>query len=158
MSLRNNLYMQSTCLTNPQPPVHRPKVSVLLAARNEEHNIERCLNSLLRQNYDNYEILVMNDDSTDDTSAVLAKMAAAHAQRDRLRVFTSHHLPSDWYGKAYSVQQLAQHATGDVFMVTDADTVHEPNSLAFGVTCLFDYDCDFISGKLLFRRISSDRF
>ena len=150
MCIFNTLFLQSTCFERVEStPKHpRPKVTVFLAARNEELNIERCLNSLLTQDYPDFEILVMNDDSTDKTGDLLLKMVQEHPCRQKLRVFTSHFLPSHWYGKAYSIQLLSKHATGDVYLVTDADTLHRSDSLSCCVKNLFENACDFISGKV----------
>jgi len=122
-----------------------PLVSILIPARNEERNIERCLNSLRNQIYKNYEILVLNDNSTDHTLNILHEIA----DRDnRVRVFNGKPLPDDWYGKPYALHQLTQEARGEILVFTDADTVHTPTSIAWAVTNLQGLKADLISGYI----------
>jgi len=120
-----------------------PLVSVLIPARNEEENIERCLNSLRNQLYKNYEILVINDNSTDGTGKILDRIAA---EDSRVRVFTGKPLPDDWYGKPYALHQLSSHARGEILIFTDADTVHSPASISWAVTNMQCLKVDMISG------------
>jgi chlorobactene glucosyltransferase len=122
-----------------------PLVSVLIPARNEEKNIERCLNSLRNQLYKNYEILVLNDNSTDNTAGLLERAAAADP---RIKVFNGRPLPDDWYGKPYALHQLFSHAKGDILVFTDADTVHGPGSISWAVTNLHYLKTDMISGYI----------
>ncbi len=100
------------------------KVSVLIPARNEEKNILRLLNSLLRQNYANMEVIVLDDDSTDDTYALCAEFAAKHPQ---FKVIKGKPLPDGWLGKNYACHQLAKHATGSYFIFLDADEEVAPD-------------------------------
>ena len=120
-----------------------PMVSVLIPARNEEANIERCLASLRRQVYANYEILVLNDNSTDGTLGILNRIAGADR---RVRVFDGEPLPDDWYGKPFALHQLARQARGEILLFTDADTVHGPTSVSWAVTNMARLKADMISG------------
>jgi len=122
-----------------------PLVSVLVPARNEENNIERCVNSLLNQVYKNYEILVLNDNSTDRTAEILSRLAA---EEPRIRVFNGKPLPDDWYGKPYALQQLSEQAKGEILLFTDADTVHMPGSISWAVTNLEKLKVDMVSGYI----------
>jgi chlorobactene glucosyltransferase len=122
-----------------------PLVSVLIPARNEERNIERCLNSLRNQVYKNYEILVVNDNSTDSTGDILNRIAA---EDSRVRVFTGASLPEDWYGKPFALHQLSQQAKGDMLLFTDADTTHGPASIAWAVSNMQGLKADMISGYI----------
>ncbi|MDR2483618.1 MAG: glycosyltransferase family 2 protein [Treponema sp.] len=122
-----------------------PLVSVLIPARNEEKNIERCLNSLRDQVYKNYEILVLNDNSTDATAAILERIAA---EDSRVRVFTGRPLPEDWYGKPFALHQLSAQAKGEILLFTDADTRHGPTSISWAVTNLQGLKADMISGYI----------
>ncbi|MDR3146531.1 MAG: glycosyltransferase [Treponema sp.] len=129
--------------TVPAELLEGPLVSVLIPARNEEQNIGRCLDSLCRQNYKNYEILVINDNSTDDTWAIISGMA----RRDpRIRVFNGEPLPDDWYGKPFALHQLAREARGEILLFTDADTIHSPASLSWAVTNITGTGADLVSG------------
>jgi len=120
-------------------------VSVLIPARNEEANIERCINSLINQHYKNYEILVLNDNSTDNTGKILEKIAA---ENPKVKVFNGNPLPGDWYGKPFAIQQLSQHAKGDILIFTDADTIHTPASISWAVTNMKFLKTDMISGYI----------
>ena len=120
-----------------------PLVSVLVPARNEGKNIERCLNSLRNQIYKNYEILVLDDNSTDNTGTVLSRIAG---EDSRVRVFNGSPLPDDWYGKPFALHQLSQQAKGEILIFTDADTVHNPASISWAVTNLRNLRADMISG------------
>lgn len=99
-------------------PENPPKVSVLIPARNEAARIRPLLESLLRQNYPNYEICVLNDGSSDGTDAVLAEF---QQQEKRLRVFEGRELPPGWKGKPYALQQLIEQTDGEWVICLDAD-------------------------------------
>lgn len=100
-----------------------PCVSVLVPARNEERSIGACLDSLARQEYGDYEIIVLDDGSDDRT----ADIVRAYAERcEIVRIATGRPLPPRWFGKAFACDQLAALARGDLLIFTDADTAHAP--------------------------------
>lgn len=113
-------------------PLNEPRfVSVLVPARNETHNIQACMTSLLKQDHQNYEVIALNDDSTDDTGAILDQLAA---QDSRLQVIHNHQpLPAGWNGKSRACQTLANAARGEWLLFVDADTRHKPHSICSGV-------------------------
>ncbi len=100
-----------------------PFVSVLIPARDEAQNIGACVRSLLAQEYPAYEVIVLDDGSTDSTSEIVRVLIA---DDERLRLLDGTPLPSGWLGKAHACQQLADAARGEVLLFTDADTVHHP--------------------------------
>ena len=108
-----------------------PLISILIPARNEAENISNCLKSLLRQDYPNLEIIVLNDNSTDGTSRVVKEIAE---KDNRVRLVEGAPLEDGWIGKNFASHQLAKHAKGEYFIFTDADTLHFPKtaSSAFG--------------------------
>jgi chlorobactene glucosyltransferase len=120
-------------------------VSVLIPARNEEENIERCVNSLRGQTYRNYEILVIDDNSTDGTWGILKRLAA---EDSRVRIFRGKPLPEGWYGKPFALQQLHEHAAGEILLFTDADTVHTPASVSWAATNMEKTKADLVSGYI----------
>lgn len=122
-----------------------PMVSVLIPMRNEEKNIKRCLGSLLHQLYKNYEILVLNDNSEDNTLEILKHIAASNS---RVKVLDGKDLPDEWYGKPYALHQLTQQAKGEILIFTDADTFHTPTSIAWAVTNMQALKADMISGYI----------
>ncbi|MDR1128541.1 MAG: glycosyltransferase family 2 protein [Treponema sp.] len=120
-----------------------PLVSVLIPARNEEKNIEQCLDSLRNQLYKNYEILVINDNSTDDTLNILHRIAA---EDGRIQVYNGDPLPDDWFGKPFALHQLSRYAKGEILLFTDADTIHNPTSISWAVTNITGLKADMVSG------------
>jgi chlorobactene glucosyltransferase len=108
-------------------PEDGESISVLVPARNEEANLARCLDSLLAQSYPELEILVMDDDSTDGTWALLQGYAARHP--GRIRALRNRDLPAGWVGKCWVCSRLAELATGRWLAFVDADTVHHPDSI-----------------------------
>jgi chlorobactene glucosyltransferase len=122
-----------------------PFVSVILPARNEEGPIARCLESLLAQDYADYEVIVVDDESTDATARVVGTLA----ERDpRLRLVRGVPLPDGWLGKPHALHQGAAVARGEILILTDADTAHEPQSISWAVTNLEDHRADMVSGYL----------
>jgi chlorobactene glucosyltransferase len=96
-----------------------PKVSVLVAAKDEEENIEACLKSLLNQAYPSFEIIAINDRSTDQTLPLLRELEKQ--ARGRLRIVNIDSLPDGWFGKNNAMWQGARLATGEYLCMIDAD-------------------------------------
>jgi chlorobactene glucosyltransferase len=103
-----------------------PLISVLIPARNEERNIKTCLTSLLRQNYPNWEIIVLDDNSSDQTYKIAKEFSC---QSQKIKVFKGKKLPPGWNGKNWACHQLSQQAKGEWLVFTDADTNHRTNSI-----------------------------
>jgi cellulose synthase/poly-beta-1,6-N-acetylglucosamine synthase-like glycosyltransferase len=95
-----------------------PRVSIIVPARNEEEHIGAALATLLQLDYDNYEVIVVNDRSTDRTGEVMDRMASASG---RLKIIHVAELPPGWLGKAHAMWSAAKQATGDWLLFTDAD-------------------------------------
>lgn len=101
-----------------------PLVSILVPARNEQHRVlEHCIRSILAQDYGRFEVIAVNDRSTDETGAILARLAKSD---ERLRVIEGEELPQGWLGKPYAMQQALNHARGEWILATDADMIFEP--------------------------------
>lgn len=111
-----------------------PLVSIIVPVRNEEQNIRRCLESLLKQDFDRYEIIVVNDNSTDNTASILEDLLRYPSAQGRLRVISLHDLPRGWAGKPHALHCGTQEAQGEWLLFTDADTWHAPNALRSTVT------------------------
>lgn len=125
-----------------------PKVSIILPARNEEKYIARCLDSLLKQDYPNFEIIAINDSSTDRTEVIMQHYAA----RDpRILVVNAKSKPVGWVGKNWVCYQGYLRATGNLLLFTDADTVHLPSTMSLSVKHLIFENLDALTAipKLL---------
>jgi chlorobactene glucosyltransferase len=103
----------------------RPFVSIVIPARNEAANIARCLDGALSQRYAPYEVIVVDDGSTDATPRILHDYATRFS--DKLTVVTGRPLPRGWVGKCNACLHGAQHARGDWLLFLDADTAPQPN-------------------------------
>jgi chlorobactene glucosyltransferase len=121
---------------------HFPPVSVLVPARNEAANIEACISSLLAQDYPDFEVIVLDDHSTDDTPRILEKLVR---NGSRLRVLNGAPLPEGWLGKHWACHQLYQASTGDLLLFTDADTRHAPGMLRASVSALLAERADLVT-------------
>ncbi|MDF1824655.1 MAG: glycosyltransferase [Verrucomicrobiales bacterium] len=102
----------------PKPIV---KISIIIPARDEEENLSRLLPSLKEQDFAAHEIIVVDDQSTDDTAGL--------AERYGARVINGGALAPGWYGKPWACQQGADAATGEWYLFLDADTVLETGGL-----------------------------
>jgi cellulose synthase/poly-beta-1,6-N-acetylglucosamine synthase-like glycosyltransferase len=111
---------------NPLEADDMPSVSIVIAARNEERAIEHALRSVLGQEGDRVEVIVIDDRSDDSTGAILDRMAAA---APRLRVVHVTELPPGWLGKNHALWMGAAAATGELLLFTDADVVMAPDTL-----------------------------
>lgn len=117
-------------------------ISILIPARNEAENISRCLKSLLKQDYPNLEIIVLNDNSTDGTSKVVKVIAE---KDNRVRLVEGAPLKDGWIGKNFASHQLAKYAKGEYFIFTDADTLHFPKTVSSAFGALITTKVDALS-------------
>lgn len=120
---------QVTGPEKPAPATPRPFVSIIVPARDEERNIRRCVSSLLEQDYDACEVIVVDDGSSDGTARILDEIARFHPRGERLWVLRLRTLPAGWAGKPHALHSGVQEARGDWLLFTDADTWHAPNAL-----------------------------
>lgn len=118
-----------------------PLVSVCVPARNEERDIGQCLTSLLRQDYPAFEIIVVDDHSTDATPKVIRSLEP----NEKLTAIQGAPLPPDWLGKPFALHQAAEKAKGDYLMFTDADLVFQPTALTAAVQTMIDKDLGLLT-------------
>jgi len=110
-------------------PHGNPSVSIIVPACSEEETIEQGLMQLLALDYDNYEIIAVDDRSTDRTGEVMDRVAASALANGRLRVIHVDRLPSGWLGKTHAMWTAGKQATGDWLLFTDADVLFKPDAL-----------------------------
>ena len=120
-----------------------PIVSVLVPARNEENSIRACVQSLLDQDYPAYEVIVLDDQSSDDTRNILEQIAA---DQPRLKVLAGLAPSTEISGKNWACAQLAQQSQGDLLLFTDADTNFNPHTLREIVSAILGDEADLMTG------------
>jgi cellulose synthase/poly-beta-1,6-N-acetylglucosamine synthase-like glycosyltransferase len=120
----------------------KPKVSVILPARNEEEFIAKCLDSLLDQDYDNYEIIAIDDSSDDATGKIIEQYAA---KDPRVIHVSARPKPDGWMGKNWACMEGYGNATGELLLFTDADTKHARSVISLAVSHLLSYDLDALT-------------
>ncbi len=115
----------------PATPIGELRVSVIVPARNEEANIRETLTKLLALDYSNYEIIAVNDRSTDRTGQIMDEVTSADksVRATRLKVIHISDLPSGWLGKTHAMWTAAEQASGEWLLFTDADVLFKPDSL-----------------------------
>ncbi len=128
------------------PPLQGPlpRVSILIPARNEERNVEEALRSVLALDYDNLEIDVVDDRSTDRTGEILDRMATAEP---RLRIVHVRDLPPGWLGKNHALWLGAEKATGEYLLFTDADVVMDPSTLRRAMSIMVSDGLDHMTAS-----------
>jgi len=139
---------------NPVGAAGNSSVSIIVPARNEEESIEQALHTLLTLDYDNYEVIAVNDRSTDQTGEIMERVAASLQSRklqrqnsrlvspengetrvgqplltSRLRVVHHRELPAGWLGKTHAMWTATNLAAGEWLLFTDADVMFKPESL-----------------------------
>src|SRR5919205_2800163 len=126
-----------------------PFVSVIVPARNEQDNIERCILSLLGQNYPNFEVIAIDDNSTDNTLDIMQniKSREKNLKAKKLLILSLTDKPDDWTGKTWASQQGYLKSSGNVLLFTDADTYFS-NKDAILLTILYmqKEDLDVLTG------------
>ncbi len=126
----------------PLEPEQSPLVTVVVPARNEAGNIERCLRSILASEYRKIQVILVDDRSTDSTAAIAEKVQQDDA---RLTVLRGTDPPKGWYGKPWACWQAYQVAQGSILLFTDADTVHSPALLPRSVAALETERADMVT-------------
>jgi chlorobactene glucosyltransferase len=129
ITLRNLSRQKSLLVTNNTrlTASDAPPVSILIPARNEQDRVlEDCIRSILAQDYGRFEVIAVNDRSTDSTGTILETLARGD---ERLQVIEGEELPPGWLGKPYAMQQALGLARGEWILATDADMIFEAAAL-----------------------------
>jgi hopene-associated glycosyltransferase HpnB len=130
----------------PIPPLgFSPKVSIIVAARNEEDSIPPALESLLALDYPDYEIVLVDDDSRDRTGAIADEWAGMPSAKGQLKIIHNKTLPPGWSGKVHALHLAANAASGEWVLATDADMVFHPSTLRVAMSCAREHDVQFLS-------------
>jgi cellulose synthase/poly-beta-1,6-N-acetylglucosamine synthase-like glycosyltransferase len=128
---------------NPGPGENPPLISVLVAAKDEEACIERCVRSMLDQDYPNFEMIVCNDRSDDRTAEIVQQIAS---EDPRLRLVNIENLPEGWCGKNNAMQTGIAQSKGEWICMIDADCRQTSNrTLSVAVQHARDNDIDLFS-------------
>ncbi len=119
-----------------------PKVSIILPARNEEEFLGKCLDTLIDQDYPNYEIIAIDDSSEDKTGKIIAKYAQ---QNSKVIHVSAKPKPEGWMGKNWACIEGYKKATGELLLFTDADTTHKNNVISLSVNHLLTFNLDALT-------------
>ncbi|MFL6418512.1 MAG: glycosyltransferase [Nitrososphaeraceae archaeon] len=126
----SNLDLESnnTTTSSNTPEEDLPFVSIIVPARNEEDHVERCLLSLLRQDYPNFEIIAVDDNSSDSTLSIMKDIKNKNNRKaiglpvDKLKILSVKYKPDKWTGKTWASEKGYLQSTGTVLLFADADT------------------------------------
>jgi chlorobactene glucosyltransferase len=127
------------------PAAAGPLVSVIIPARNEARNIERCVRSILAASYPALEVIVVDDRSTDGTGDLVERIAAGPEGSGRLRLVRGTELPPGWFGKQWAMIQGYRVARGKLLLFADADTTHRRELIPRAVAALNAEHADLLS-------------
>jgi chlorobactene glucosyltransferase len=138
----HNQYHLDITVEPAEPPVHAPLISVCIPARNEERNIRACVEAMLGQDYPNFEVIVLDDRSTDATPEILRVLAA---QNDKLHIIHGSDLPAGWAGKPHALYQASAAARGEWLCFVDADTFAAREALTSCYTKAIETNADMFT-------------
>lgn len=127
-----------------ETPHTEDKVSVLVAAKDEESNIETCISSLLKQDWPDLEVIAIDDRSEDRTLDILKRLEAE--AEGRLRVVSVKSLEPGWFGKSHAMHKGVAVSTGDWLLFTDADCRFlSPRTISLAIMEAQNSEADFLS-------------
>ena len=125
-----------------KPFLPQPKVSIIIPARNEEKHIKTCIESLLNQDYPNFELILVNDRSTDSTMNIINKICI---KDDRVKVVDLQSRPTDWVGNNWPSFQGYLKSTGEILLFSEANTYHMRNTATLCVQYLLENKLDTLN-------------
>lgn len=120
-----------------------PKISIILPARNEEKFIRHCIDSLLKQDYPDFEIILVNDESTDKTLEIMKEFEKSHPAK--IQVVNVTHRDENWIGKNWACYQGYLKSNGNLLLFTDADSCHSEKTLSLAVQNIIHNRLDAIT-------------
>jgi glycosyltransferase involved in cell wall biosynthesis len=139
---RGNRSVQALRDVSPDTGHSPQRVSIIVAARNEQRNIRQAITSLLKLSYANYELIVVDDRSEDATGKILAELST---ETSRLKVIRIETLPPGWLGKNHALWAGSRHASGSLLLFTDADIIMEPTVLSRAVNFMAENRLDHLA-------------
>jgi hopene-associated glycosyltransferase HpnB len=142
-STRGATVLQPDQDTTPLPCT--PGISIIVAARNEEKALSATLESLLKLDYPDYEVVLVDDESTDRTGLIADKWARRPESAGKLKVIHNRELPAGWRGKVHALHLAAMTVGGEWILATDADLVFHPAILHLAVSCALRKEAHLLS-------------
>jgi chlorobactene glucosyltransferase len=128
-----------------------PAISIIIPARNEELNIERCLLSLVDQNYPNYEVILVDDNSNDNTVQKARKIQQKFkAKLQNLKIIELKSKPQDWTGKTWASEKGLLSSRYNMLLFLDADCYYAKNCILFAISHMLSNQLDVITGYPFF--------
>lgn len=128
-----------------------PAISIIIPARNEELNIERCLLSLVDQNYPNYEVILVDDNSNDNTVQKARKIQQKFkAKFQNLKIIELKSKPQDWTGKTWASEKGLLSSRYNMLLFLDADCYYAKNCILFAISHMLSNQLDIITGYPFF--------
>lgn len=139
INTRKIKYLQSVAVSHPAP---EPSLAVIIAVRNEENDLPDALVSMCKLNYSNYQLIVINDRSTDNTPTILADFEKRYPH---LTVIHIDELPDGWLGKNHALYKGYEATTEEWMLFTDADIKYAPDTLKKAMQYCFDHQLDHLT-------------
>ncbi len=137
--LRQSLTWMPLIHPGSRPSGARDRVSVIVPMKNEESNAKACLEALLAQDYPDFEVIAVNDNSTDKTGEIIQSLNRVICVENKTPT------PEGWTGKNFAIHQGISKASGKWLLFTDADTRHEPVSLSASIAHIQQKDLQFLT-------------
>ena len=125
-----------------QPLNAPPKVSIILPAKNEQSHIKKCIESLLNQDYPNYELILINDASEDKTLEIMKQFSE---KEDKVKLINLDNKPEGWVGKNWACFNGYLQSSGEILLFIDADTLHRKDTLRLSILYFFEHTLDTLN-------------
>jgi len=119
-----------------------PKVSIILPAKNEQNHIKKCIQSILDQDYPNYELILINDASEDKTLDIMKQFSE---KENKVKVIDLDYKPEGWVGKNWACYKGYLQSGGEILLFTDADTYHKTDTLSLSILYFFKHKLDTLN-------------
>lgn len=139
------LFRPSRTLRKPDTGiVNYPFVSIVVPMRNEKNNAIECVRSLVSLDYPNFEVIIGDDSSTDNTKKLLTEEINKNLITFPIKLFDISQIPDGWTGRTWATYQLIKEAKGELVLVTDADVRHSPKSLKSSISHFLETKADIM--------------